>query len=231
MGLKYRNEYKAVLDGARLGLIEKALRGLCIPDSHAGEDGRYKVKSLYFDTPDRRCYLQTLDGVDDRAKYRIRIYDNSPDFISLERKESLRGKKRKLTQRISRRVFDSIVNGDSINEEGEVLNRFLADAEAFRLEGIAVIEYDRTSFTHPAGNVRVTFDRNISAYRGDLFSVNPSAVPVMFNDMHVLEVKFDEVLPGAIKSCLDAYGIEVSSFSKYVHGIDALSGIMEGDYR
>lgn len=231
MGLKYRNEYKSILDGSRLDLIERSLKGLCIPDSHAGADGRYKVKSLYFDSPDMKCYIQTRDGVDDRAKYRIRIYDNSPDYISLERKESLRGKKRKLTQQITKQVFDSIVNGNDINEDGKVLNRFLADAEVFRLNGIAVIEYDRTSFTHPAGNVRVTFDRNISAYRGNLFEENPPSIPVMFKDMHVLEVKYDDVLPAAIRNCLNAYGVEVTSFSKYVHGIDALSGMMEGDYR
>lgn len=206
-------------------LMEDTLRLICGPDPHAGSSGRYLVKSLYFDTPDMRCYYQTKDGVDNRAKYRIRIYDCSDEYICLERKESLRGKKRKIQERISRRDYDEILDGAP--NGGELLSRFLTDRDVFLLEPKAVICYDRTPLIHPAGNVRITFDRNISAYSGELFS-DDAAQPVMSEDMGVLEVKFDEVLPGAIADCLRAYDIKPSSFSKYVHGIDALSGIVIG---
>ena len=208
-------------------LMEDALRLICGQDPHAGSSGRYLVKSLYFDTPDMRCYYQTKDGIDNRAKYRIRIYDGSDEYICLERKESLRGKKRKVQEVISRRVYEGIVCGEQEVSGGELLSRFLTDRDVFLLEPKAVICYDRTPLIHPAGNVRITFDGNISVYSGELFSEGVG-LPVMSGDMGVMEVKYDEVLPGAIADCLRAYDIKASSFSKYLHGIDALSGIVIG---
>lgn len=226
--MQYRTEIKFICDETRLGLIEDAVKQICIPDPHAGASGRYLIKSLYFDTPDRRCYMQTKNGVDNRAKYRIRIYDDSAEFICLERKESLRGKKRKFQQQITRETFYKILEGDNPGEGGGLLQRFLAEKDVYMLSPHAVICYDRTPLIHPAGNVRITFDRNISVHLGDLFSKEEASIPVMPGDYNVLEVKYDEVLPGAIADCLRAYDMSISSYSKYVHGIDALSGILEG---
>ena len=55
-------------------------------DSHAGDKGFYSIRSLYFDDHFDSFLDENISGVDEREKWRIRIYDRSSSFISLERK-------------------------------------------------------------------------------------------------------------------------------------------------
>ena len=74
---EHRYELKFLVDAAaKNGLLDRAREGL-IPDEH-GEEGVYRVSSLYFDSPDRAAYWEKLDGVRNRAKYRLRYYGNDP---------------------------------------------------------------------------------------------------------------------------------------------------------
>ena len=91
----------------------------------------------------------------------------------------------------------------------------------------AIIEYERTAFVHPTGNVRVTFDRNIAASRilDDFLSPQVSGyVPLLPSGMHVLEVKYDELLPDFIAQALELGTLQQCAFSKYYLGRMALSG-------
>ena len=89
--MKYRHEYKDYCTAREVAELLARARGLMRPDLHAGADGAYRVRSLYFDTPEDACYFETEDGVDVRDKYRIRIYDGSAERISLERKSKKNG--------------------------------------------------------------------------------------------------------------------------------------------
>ncbi len=46
---QYRSEWKYICTDGQLELIRARLSGLLSPDSHADQDGAYKVHSLYFD--------------------------------------------------------------------------------------------------------------------------------------------------------------------------------------
>lgn len=90
-----------------------------------------------------------------------------------------------------------------------------------------IIKYDRTAFVHPSGNVRITFDRNISAGRacGELFSDTlPGMVPLLPKGTHIMEVKYDEFLPDFIKMNLETGRLRTTAFSKYYLGRLALNG-------
>lgn len=223
--MEYRNELKFVCDLSKLKLIEKAVGLVCFPDPHAGSDGRYIIRSMYFDSPDNMYYFHTKNGLDHRNKYRIRIYNGSDGYISLECKESLHGKKHKDIQQISKNFYENILDGVYDYSGKGLLERFSIDCNRFLLKPVTIIEYNRVPYVYPIGNVRITIDTAIIASSmNDLFSDQLCGVNVLPGSYGVLEVKYDDVLPGAITHVLSGYDLQVSSFSKYVKARDALWG-------
>ena len=87
-----------------------------------------------------------------------------------------------------------------------------------RLLPKTIVEYERTAYTCKEGNVRVTFDRNLAS-SGYVLRFPDRALPkrpVMAAGQHIMEVKYDEFLPGFIRSALDTGKLERITFSKYV---------------
>ena len=99
-----------------------------------------------------------------------------------------------------------------------------------RLERFAprvLISYERTALVCPTGNVRITFDQNIMASRacGDLLSERITGMmPVLSAGMHVLEVKYDGLIPDYIAQILETGKLQQTAFSKYYLGRMALAG-------
>ena len=80
-----------------------------------------------------------------------------------------------------------------------------------------IVEYDRVPYVYADGNVRVTLDKNIrssnqcsSFLEEDIFFR-----PIMENNKHLLEVKFDEYLPDFINQLVENEKIKQTTFSKY----------------
>ena len=91
----YRDEYKYPLTNGQILIEESKIKAIALKDGHVGEKGYYNIRSLYFDDYEDRCYMDNENGVDEREKFRIRIYDHSRQRIALELKEKRRGKTRK----------------------------------------------------------------------------------------------------------------------------------------
>ena len=83
----------------------------------------------------------------------------------------------------------------------------------------SIVEYERTAFVEPRGNVRITFDRNISGCEkiSGFFDRTLPAVPVLPKGQHVLEVKYDELLPEYIAGVLELGRLQQTAFSKYYY--------------
>lgn len=82
-----------------------------------------------------------------------------------------------------------------------------------------IVEYERTAFVEPVGNVRVTFDKNIGGTTEikTFFDEYIPAVPALPAGVHILEVKYDEFLPDYIKEILEIGSLRRTSFSKYYY--------------
>ncbi|MDE6925243.1 MAG: polyphosphate polymerase domain-containing protein [Acetatifactor sp.] len=218
---QYRHELKFLCGEGQLRLLEERIRHICPPDSHVGGDGGYAIRSLYFDTYDDRCFYENEAGVDRRGKYRIRIYNGNPEVIHLERKETLHGLKRKEVCLLSSQQCRQLMTGRPVAgplPEQELLRRFLVEQRMRLLMPKVIVEYIRTPYVYAAGNVRVTFDRNIrsSAETGRFLESRVSGRCILAQDCHILEVKYDEGLPGAIRELLAAgQTLSGTSFSKY----------------
>lgn len=221
MGEQYRNELKFVCGEGELKLLEERIRHICHLDTHVDADGIYVIRSLYFDTYDDRCFHENEAGIDHRRKYRIRIYDGNRDVIHLECKETLHGLKKKEICPLSVQQCQQLMDKKPVTgnmPEQDLLRRFLVEQRTQLLQPKVIVEYVRTPYVYMAGNVRITFDRHIRSSKeiGRFLESRISGRSVMAQDSHVLEVKYDEGLPGAIRELLSSgQGLSRTSFSKY----------------
>ena len=95
---KQRHELKFELPPHEALLLAKRLGMLFPRDEHAGPDGRYTVRSLYFDTPFDDALREKHEGFTARAKWRMRAYgaeplatDGAERVIRLEKKVKRNG--------------------------------------------------------------------------------------------------------------------------------------------
>ena len=220
--MRYRHELKFICSDQRLFLLENKIKNLCRSDSYAGQKGNYVVRSLYFDTCYDKCLMEGQAGTDNRRKYRIRIYNGNDEVIKLECKRSFRGMKAKEACRITRTQCESLMHGAPIGDteaDQELLRRFLCEKSMEFLEPKVIVEYVRAPYVYAFGNVRITFDRNIgSSVEVERFlEKDILRKGILPPGEQLLEVKYDEILPGTILEIL-AGGQQLSrtSFSKYV---------------
>lgn len=213
---------------ADLLLLGSRLKTVMDQDIHQ-EGDCYEIRSLYFDDAWDRCMDENEAGVDQREKYRIRIYDPRSDVIHLEIKEKNRGFTKKRSCDLSREECLAIMEGSLPlrPDDRAPLNSLQLQMRCARMEPKVVIAYERTAFVHPSGNVRITFDRNIMASRcrEEFLEDRVSGMtPVLPAGMHVLEVKYDEFLPDVIAQQLEIGKLRKTAFSKYYLGRLAVGG-------
>lgn len=229
---EYRHEYKYLLDSCTVAILKSRVHALLPADTHAGDEGKYLIKSLYLDDDNDSCYFQNEDGVDFRNKYRIRYYDNDTSYISLEKKAKIRGMTKKTGVAISKTICESIMSGADISpasipalleltgiseQKVEVLTGLLTEIKIKNLMPKVIVSYERTAFTYPVGNVRITFDENLASSNDIAAFMEPSRCerPIYPAGASLLEVKWDNVLPVFIKEVLNIPELSWSAFSKY----------------
>lgn len=209
-------------------LIAGRLKATMSQDIHQDGDA-YMIRSLYFDDIQDRCLSENDAGVDQRQKFRIRIYDPHSQTIHLEIKEKSNGMTKKLSCDLTaaecRQIIDSTLPLHF--DQRQPLSQLQLQMRCALMRPKAIIEYERTAFVHPTGNVRITFDRNIMASRhcsAFLQDRVTGMVPVLPAGVHVLEVKYDELLPDFIAKALEIGKLRQTAFSKYYLGRLAIEG-------
>ena len=224
----YRNEWKYLVTDGELAVLEVRLRALLAEDSH--QQGRaYTVRSLYFDDLWDSCLRENEAGVDQRRKFRLRLYNADPGRIRLEIKEKRCGMTHKDSCPVSAEECRALCAGrpPAVGAHSPAPLNLLSVAMRTRLlRPKVVVEYERTAFVGRAGNVRITFDRNLAASsRLDAFpDPRLPLTPLLPARRHVLEVKFDELLPDAVAQALELGRLRQTAFSKYCLSRMALPG-------
>ena len=199
----YRNEIKHEISAADKAAICASMRAVARPDPHAGPDGRYLIRSLYFDTPADKALREKLDGVSEREKFRIRFYNGDPSVMHLEKKVKRGGLGYKVSAPITAEEAQRIVDGDTnwmaVSGRG-LLVELYAKMKSEGLRPRTIVDYTRTPFVYGPGNVRVTIDENIRTGLGCTDFLNPSCVTVPAGEpVILLEVKWDDYLPAVIR--------------------------------
>lgn len=223
---KYRHEIKYVINNNQAIILKQRLSLLMPLDEFKfNKDGSYYIKSLYFDDIDNSSYLEKIDGLLYRSKYRIRTYNNSDNKIYLERKLKHNNSTSKDKELISKDIYSKIVNG-RINEieyqKNTLLERFLVDMKVKNLKPSVIVGYKRTAYLYPISNVRITFDENIvsQGFNDNLFSENATNINVLNQGEVVLEVKYDEILPKIISDIIGSISEIRESVSKFQRSKD-----------
>jgi len=217
---KYRHELKYVISAAQIPLLKSRIANLMKPDPHAGADGIYNIRSLYFDDYSNRCYYENENGTDPREKFRIRIYNHSADRITLECKRKEKGKTQKTSCPLTLDQADQLIQGKplpQIDMLPPLLRKFILEMRTKGLHPVVIVEYERIPYVYKNGNVRVTFDTQISSSPNvtDFFSDTLPKRPIMSVGQHLMEVKFDEYLPDFIYRSLNLGKLQQTAYSKY----------------
>ena len=220
MASLYRHEWKHELNWSDVITIRRRLQAVTEPDPHA-TDGKYEIRSLYFDNPKDKALREKLDGLNMREKFRIRYYNGDTSFIRLEKKCKRNGLGSKFDAPLSAAEAQAVAGGD-IEWMRDAAGRPLLQELycKMRYQGLApkvIVDYTREPFIYRPGNVRVTFDYNIRTGLSCTDFLNPDCPTIPAGDAPILlEVKWDEYLPDIIKDCVRVPGRRVTSFSKYV---------------
>ena len=215
----YRNEIKHEISAADKAAICASMRAVARPDPHAGPDGRYLIRSLYFDTPADKARREKLDGVSEREKFRIRFYNGDPSVMHLEKKVKRGGLGYKVSAPITAEEAQRIVDGDTnwmaVSGRGLIVELY-AKMKSEGLRPKTIVDYTRTPFVYGPGNVRVTIDENIRTGLGCTDFLNPRCITVPAGEpVILLEVKWDDYLPAVIRRAVAVKSRRSTAFSKY----------------
>lgn len=206
--------------------------------------GGYRVESLYFDSPDLRCYQEKIEGLKFRRKYRIRTYGDgvlTPEsMVAVEIKQRVN----KVTQkrRLDLPFFHALALGDSTGgavgaevdvdklleispENQHALIREMASfAKNYRLRPIATTTYRREAYVgvDTESGARVTIDHGVAGRDRDfLLGQELDDRPTVDQQLAVVEIKCDERVPFWLTDMTAQLQMSVIRMSKYCETIEA----------
>lgn len=217
---KFRHELKYQITDAQVAMLQNRIRHLIPMDSHVGQAGTYRIRSLYFDDYEDRCLRENEDGTDPREKFRIRIYNASSQRITLECKRKERGKTHKSACPLTVEQTKLLMAGKILPDIGSqppVLRKLTLQMMTRRMRPVVIVEYDRIPYVYKNGNVRITLDTNITSSSAVERFLEPDILPrpVLPAGQQLLEVKYDEYLPDFIYRSLQLHSLRQTAFSKY----------------
>ena len=217
----YRHEQKYGICQADCWALRQRLRPVMRPDPHAGPDGRYVIRSIYFDNLQDKALREKLDGVQLREKFRIRWYNDDLSYITLEKKIKHNDLCLKVGAPLTEQELRRILRGPEEwmpAHPRELVRELYCKMKTQQLRPRVLVSYVREPYIYDAGNVRVTFDSHI---RTSLFQRGFSDVAlsdICATDTPgdiILEVKFDAFLPEIIRCLLQSEELRQQAFSKY----------------
>ena len=216
--MQLRHEWKHQISYLDMLLIRQRLKAVAQIDKNA-TDGKYQIRSLYFDTLSDKALREKLDGISQREKFRIRYYNGNTSLIHLEKKVKISGLGTKLSASLTKEQAQAIVDGDldwMKDSEQDLIKELYVKMKNEGLQPKTIVDYEREPFIFSAGNVRVTLDYNIRTGLScvDFLNPNCATIPVAESPI-ILEVKWDNFLPSVIRDVVQLENRRTTAFSKY----------------
>ncbi len=215
-----RYEKKYAIPQYEVALLESLLRNVLSVDVHAREDTGYCVRSLYFDTPENKDFYEKIDGMEQRCKVRLRVYDPKDQVAKLELKEKVGDLQRKRSLEVTKEQAIELSQGNYTCLQ-QMESSFAQFMYAYMTEQMyipkCIIEYKRLAFCVETNDVRLTLDRELTATEANfnLFDTQLALSPVGQFMSTVLEVKYNHFLLSYIKDLLGLHNRMQVSESKY----------------
>lgn len=216
--MHFRHEWKHEISYVDMLSLRSRLSAVMQQDCHA-VNGRYKIRSLYFDNFRDKALLEKINGANTREKFRVRYYNDDLSLVLLEKKSKAGGLCSKEQAVITVEEARFIANKDieSLSKSEKALVQELCyKMQTEGLEPKTIVDYIREPFVYAPGNVRVTLDYDIRTGLTGTDFLTPDCVMVPAgNAPIILEVKWDEFLPAVIRDVVQVPGTHTSAFSKY----------------
>ncbi|MBR5826690.1 MAG: polyphosphate polymerase domain-containing protein [Clostridia bacterium] len=216
--MKYRHEWKHEISYMDVLTLRSRLSAVAKRDTYA-VDGKYFIRSLYFDNASDKALREKIDGVNKREKFRIRFYNHDTSVIHLEKKSKINGLGVKESTPLTPQQAQAIVDGNHewmIRSEDPLIQEFYTKIKNQGLMPKTIVDYTREPFVLTAGNVRVTLDYNIRTGLRCTDFLNPDCITIpVGNAPIILEVKWDEYLPDVIRDIVQLPSCRSGAFSKY----------------
>ena len=234
-----RFEYKYYVNEGRARAMRHFVESYLEPDEFLVKYGGigYPVCSLYMDNSGLLLYDQTLQGMKNRFKLRIRFYDDNPEnpaFLEIKRRETdvIKKKRAAVTREGAQRVLagdppsaEFLFGNNQTTKALDALYEFCLLRDRIAAAGCTYVYYHRQAYVSPDSNaVRVTFDRQLEGGiyvpRTELAIPRDSARPKL--EGVVLELKFTDRFPSWMEMLAEDCNLHRTSVPKYVKWVDAL---------
>jgi len=232
-----RFELKYLVTLRQAERFRQNLRAYLTPDENGNGGGAYELSSLYFDSPDYRCYWEKMDGIRLRRKLRIRRYETdapfteeTPVFVEIkQRVDRVTQKRRALLpyhealQLCCKREIPSHAPEDSA-----VIEEIAALLWQYNLRPTSLIHYRREAWMGGDYDIglRVTFDTEMryGVSLGDPAALrldSSTAEHELFAPTWVIiEIKVNERIPYWLTEMVAAHNLTLVRLSKYCRSIE-----------
>lgn len=188
-------------------------------DTNANGEKSYRVKSLYFDNYRDKALMEKLFGINNREKFRLRLYNDNTSLIRLEKKSKRNNICYKESALITRTECLDIIEGrfDFLKNKTEPLFLELYTKIKYQqLRPKSIVDYKREAFLYKEGNVRVTIDSDLRKSDNIRSFLEEDRYLEPMPKVYILEVKYDNFLPEVIKNIISLGSRNAAAFSKYV---------------
>jgi hypothetical protein len=194
----------------------------------------YPVHSLYLDSDDLKLYWETINGVKNRYKLRLRYYDTSPRSpVFFEIKRRMNNCILKQRGGVRQEYVAYLLSGHLPREEHLLskapkqmiaLQRFCELTNRIHAHPKVHIYYMREAYVSSDDQVRVTIDRNVFGEENLTPTIKTAMTnPVLsFENTVILELKFTNRFPNWFRDLVRMANVMQCGAAKYVESIQGL---------
>jgi hypothetical protein len=231
--LACRYELKYLVSEAQAAAIDRHIRPFLEYDRYSKlqRGGMYPIVSLYVDSPDLQLCKETLTGLKNRFKLRIRSYTDEPEyprFFEIKRRLNrviLKSRARVTDQDVPLLLAGGLLPPQGFSTDEAALNQFQLYAANIQAGPKVLIRYLRQAFENTDENrVRVTFDRELCYKVTELPEVRLGGTGwqrnALTNGYVVLEIKFTGTYPAWLSRMAAHFNLQARSVSKYATSIE-----------
>ena len=228
-----RFELKYVLTLEQAARFKGDLRNYLVPDEHGDNNGLYSLSSLYYDSPELRCYWEKENGIKFRRKLRMRRYESgellteeTPIFLEIKQRVDRVTQKRRavLPYGEALRLCQDRQMPNFAREDQGLIEEIFAFLWQYNLRPATIVRYDRQAFLSEKYDIglRVTFDTSLTFQTHPLhLHEYPSALPMLAPYLTIMEIKVNERIPSWLAEMIAMHNLQLIRVSKYCRSIDA----------
>ena len=214
-----RLELKYFMNLQEAYLLQSRISQVMDPDPH-NRQGGYFIRSLYFDNWLNTSFHEKMEGLGQRAKFRLRIYEFPPKIVKFELKQKDDDHIVKQVASIRREDLGAIQAGDYerlLSYRNRVLNQIYYRLKRHFYEPIVVVDYHRMAYYLDYNHIRITMDTRLKRSREVTEFENPDlmTLPVLQKNHVILEIKYNDFLPKWIGDLFRGVRLTRCANSKY----------------